>query len=140
MGGTKTKCCGARVRILFLQTNGAVVLWRMVARNLFGGANKNDRVEESLPTSSPHKGAVTCLTHTRPGTYGSLGGPLVFSGSTDHTIKVGGSFERIRISLETDRPTSTVTWRHATLSHFPPPKQVNRLYSVCLTAARVIVL
>ncbi|CAM9120840.1 unnamed protein product, partial [Scytosiphon promiscuus] len=70
------------------RSNGSVVLWRMVARNLFGGANKNDRVEETLPTLSPHRGAVTCLTHTRPGTYSSLAGPLVFSGSTDHTIKV----------------------------------------------------
>ncbi|CAN0464501.1 unnamed protein product [Ectocarpus sp. 12 AP-2014] len=70
------------------RSNGAVVLWRMVARNMFGGANKNDRVEEPLVTASPHRGAVTCLTHTRQGTYGSLIGPLMFSGSTDHTIKV----------------------------------------------------
>lgn len=72
-----------------IQSNGAVVLWRMVTRNLFGGANKNDRVEETLVTSSPHRGAVTCLIHTRPGTYSALAGPLVFSGSNDHTIKVG---------------------------------------------------
>lgn len=62
----------------------------MLPRNVFGGANKNDRMEEALDTSLPHKGAVTCLTHTPPGTYGSLGGPLLFSGSTDHTIKVSG--------------------------------------------------
>ncbi len=70
------------------QSNGVVVLWRMVTRNLFGGANKNDRVEETLFTASPHRGAVTCLTHTRHGTYGSMIGPLVFSGSNDQTVKV----------------------------------------------------
>eukprot|EP00752_Nemacystus_decipiens_P009558 g8538.t1 len=59
----------------------------MVPRNLFGGANKNDRVEETLVSSSPHRGAVTCLTHTRHGTYGSFVGPLVFSGSNDQTVK-----------------------------------------------------
>lgn len=71
-----------------MQSTGAVVLWRMVTRNLFGGANKNDRVEETLFTASPHRGAVTCLTHTRHGTYGSMIGPLVFSGSNDQTVKV----------------------------------------------------
>ena len=70
------------------QSNGTMVLWRMLPRNVFGGANKNDRMEEALDTSFPHKGAVTCLAHTPLGTYGSLGGPLLFSGSTDHTIKV----------------------------------------------------
>lgn len=77
-------CCFTGVK----QSNGAVALWRMSPRNMFGGSNKNDRVEEYMSTSSPHKGAVTCITHTPAGTYGLLGGPLVFTGSVDHTIKV----------------------------------------------------
>ena len=71
-----------------VQSNGSVVLWRMIQRNAFGGSNKNDRVEESLVTSSPHKGSVTCITHTPLSSSDILGGPLVFSGSTDHTVKV----------------------------------------------------
>lgn len=78
----------ARSTLRCRQSNGAVVLWRIVPRNLFGGANKDDRLEETLNTTFPHKGAVTCLTHTRRGAYGALGGPLLFSGATDHTIKV----------------------------------------------------
>lgn len=51
----------------------------------------------------------------------------------------GERIVRADFFLQTDRPTSIVTWCHATLPHFPPPKQINRLYSVRLTAVRVIV-
>ncbi|CAM9333629.1 unnamed protein product, partial [Discosporangium mesarthrocarpum] len=70
------------------RSNGSIVLWRLVQRNQFGGAKKNDRKEEALVTSTPHRGVVNCLTHTHLGTYGSIGGPLLFSGGADHTIKV----------------------------------------------------
>lgn len=75
-------------RFLCRQSTGVVVFWRLAPRNTFGGTNKNDRIENVLSTSMPHKGAISCLTHTQPTTYAALGSPLVFSGATDCAIKV----------------------------------------------------
>lgn len=109
-------CCARCTRFsLHPQSNGAVIFWRIVPRNLFGGANKNDRPEEAMTTSLPHKGAVMCLAHTPRGTYGALGGPLVFSGATDHTIKVRNvcrgwsGFHLRRILAHVCRPNSRLT-------------------------------